>query len=253
MPELTDIFEPGSAALVTGGSRGIGAATAVALARAGCDVTIAYRSKGDKAEEVAQSIRALGRQCLTVQADVRDESQVVDLFRQHRSAFGRLDAAVLNSGVTSDGHLAAMSRTKFDDVIATNLTGSFLCAREATKAMYGSGGAIVMVASTSGVAGRSGQANYAASKGGIIAMTKTLAQEVAPKNIRVNAVAPGFIATDMVRTVPKASLAAALAVIPLGRVGQAHEVGQAITFLASPAASYVTGKVLTVDGGMVNG
>lgn len=250
---LRDVFPESSCALVTGGSRGIGAATAEALAVAGCDVAITYRGNDTAAQQVADRISQLGRRCLVVRMDVRDERQVVAGFHQIRVELGRLDVAVLNSGITSDGHLAAMSSTKWHDVIDTNLTGTFLCAREATKAMYGHGGSIVLTSSTSGVAGRPGQANYAASKGGIIALTKTLAQEVAGKSIRVNAVAPGFIATDMVRAVPKATLAAAVGAIPLGRVGQVHEIANAITFMASPLASYITGKCLTVDGGMVNG
>lgn len=247
------IFPEGSCALVTGGSRGIGAATAEELARAGCDIAITYHGSQDAANEVAQRIEEIGRRALVVQMDVRQEDQVIAGLRHVRATFGRLDVAVLNSGITSDGHLAAMGSNKWSDVIDTNLTGTFLCAREATKAMYSSGGAIIFTASTSGVAGRAGQANYAASKGGIIAMTKSLAQEVAARNIRVNAVAPGFIATDMVRTVPPKQLASAVEAIPLGRVGQPTEVAHAITFLASPLASYITGKCLTVDGGMVNG
>jgi 3-oxoacyl-[acyl-carrier protein] reductase len=153
--------------------------------------------------------------------------------------------------VTADGHLAAMSRGKWHEVIDTNLTGSFLTAREATKQMYASGGSIVLIASTSGIAGRAGQANYAASKGGVISMAKTLAYEVASRGIRVNVVAPGFIDTDMVRSVPPAQLKEACQAIPLGRMGTPAEVAQAAAFLASPAASYITAKVLTVDGGMI--
>lgn len=247
------LFPPESVALVTGGSRGIGAATARALATAGAQVVLTYRGRREAAEEVAAECGALGRRTLVLQLDVRDEAQVLAAFKAIRDEFGRLDAAVLNSGVTSDGLLAAMSHAKWDDVLSTNLTGSFLCAREATKAMYSSGGAIVLVSSTSGVSGRPGQGNYAASKGGIIALAKTLAQEVGAKGIRVNAVAPGFIQTDMVRTVSRAVLADAVRGIPLGRIGRAEEVAQAVCFLASPAASYITGKVLTVDGGMING
>ncbi|MSS44613.1 SDR family oxidoreductase [Cutibacterium sp. WCA-380-WT-3A] len=250
---LHDVFPPDSVALVTGASRGIGAACALALAAAGCHLAITYRRKEEEAARIAEQIEQMGRQCLTFRLDVTDESQVTDIFRKTRQHYGRLDAAVLNSGITDDGHLATMSRTKWSSVIDTNLTGTFLCAREATKAMYSTGGSITMVASTSGVAGRPGQANYAASKGGIIAMVKTLAAEVAAKNVRVNAVAPGFIQTDMVAAVPKAAMAQALTHIPMGRLGQVHEVASAVTFLASPLASYITGKTLTIDGGMVNG
>jgi 3-oxoacyl-[acyl-carrier protein] reductase len=245
------LFAEGTKALVTGASRGIGAAIAVALAEHGCDVAVNYRSKAAQAEEVAERVRALGRRALLLPADVSDEAQVAAMYKELRGAWGALDVAVLNSGVTADGHLAAMSRAKWHEVIDTNLTGAFLTAREATKQMYAAGGSIVLIASTSGIAGRAGQANYAASKGGVISMAKTLAYEVAPRGIRVNVVAPGFIDTDMVRKVPPAQLKEACQAIPLGRMGTPAEVAQAAAFLASPAASYITAKVLTVDGGMI--
>ncbi|WP_330239439.1 3-oxoacyl-ACP reductase FabG [Streptomyces sp. NBC_00525] len=248
---MSFLFPEGTRALVTGASRGIGAATALALAEHGCDVVVNYRSSEAKAEEVAEQIRALGRQALLVRADVGDEAQVMAMFKRVRTEWGPVQVAVLNSGVTADGHLAAMSSAKWQEVIDTNLTGSFLTAREATKQMYASGGAIVLIASTSGIAGRAGQANYAASKGGVISLAKTLSYEVAPRGIRVNVVAPGFIDTDMVKKVPPAHLKEALQVIPMGRTGTAGEVAQAAVFMASPAASYITGKVLTVDGGMI--
>lgn len=247
------LFPPGAVVLVTGGSRGIGAATARCLAAWGADIVLTYRSKEERAALVADEVREMGHRAEIVGVDIREETQVLSLFRTIRERFGRLDAAVLNSGVTSDGLLATMGKTKWNDVISTNLTGTFLCAREATKAMITTGGSIVLVSSTSGVAGRPGQGNYAASKGGIIALAKSLAQEVGNRNIRVNAVAPGFIETDMVRQVSRSVLAKAVSAINLGRLGRADEVAQAICFLASPVSSYVTGKVLTVDGGMVNG
>ena len=253
MRGLTGVFPDGAVALVTGGSRGIGAAAALALAQAGCRVVVAYRAKADKAEKTAVRVRELGRDCLTVRADVTDETQVIALFRTIREQFGRLDTAVLNSGVTADGHAAGMSLAKWDQAIGTNLTGTFCCLRETVRAMYSAGGSIVLTSSTSGVAGRPGQANYAASKGGIIAMAKSVCQETAGRGIRVNCVAPGFIATDMVRRTPRRVVEQAERLIPLGRLGQPEEVANAIVFLASPLASYVTGKVLTIDGGMING
>ncbi|MFH9547445.1 3-oxoacyl-ACP reductase FabG [Streptomyces sp. NPDC017435] len=248
---MSALFAEGTKALVTGASRGIGASIALTLAEHGCDVALNYRSNAAKAEEIAEQIRALGREALPIRADVSDEAQVAAMYKQLKAAWGRLDVAVLNSGVTADGHLAAMSSAKWQEVISTNLTGTFYTAREATKQMYASGGAIVFIASTSGIAGRAGQANYAASKGGVIAMAKTLSYEVAPRGIRVNVVAPGFIDTDMVKKVPPAHMKEALQVIPMGRMGTAAEVAQAAAFLAAPAASYITGKVLTVDGGMI--
>ncbi|AWK07596.1 beta-ketoacyl-ACP reductase [Streptomyces spongiicola] len=245
------LFPEGTKALVTGASRGIGAAIAVTLAEHGCDVAVNYRSNASKAEDVARRIRGLGRQSLLLQADVSDEAQVTAMYRQLRAVWGSLDVAVLNSGVTADGHLAAMSGAKWRQVIDTNLTGSFLTAREATKLMYVTGGAIVLIASTSGVAGRAGQANYAASKAGVISMARTLAYEVAARGIRVNVVAPGFIDTDMVRKLPAARRAHAQQSIPMGRMGTPREVAHAAAFLAGPGASYITGKVLTVDGGMI--
>lgn len=244
-------FPEGTRALVTGASRGIGAATALALAEQGCDVALNYRAGAARAEQVAERIRALGREALLVQADVADEEQVTAMFKRIRAEWGPVRVAVLNSGVTADGHLAAMSSAKWQEVLSTNLTGAFLTAREATKQMYADGGALVLIASTSGIAGRAGQANYAASKGGVIALAKTLSHEVAPRGIRVNVVAPGFIDTDMVKKVPPARLKEAVGAIPLGRTGTPAEVARAVVFMASPAASYITGKVLTVDGGMI--
>ncbi|MCX5398103.1 3-oxoacyl-ACP reductase FabG [Streptomyces sp. NBC_00102] len=248
---MSFLFPEGTRALVTGASRGIGAATALALAEHGCDVVLNYHSSAAKAETVAEQIRALGRQALLVQADVGDEAQVTAMFKRIRTEWGPVQVAVLNSGVTADGHFAAMSSAKWQEVIGTNLTGTFLTAREATKQMYASGGSLVLIASTSGIAGRAGQANYAASKGGVISLAKSLSYEVAPRGIRVNVVAPGFIDTDMVKKVPPAHLKEALQVIPLGRTGTPAEVAQAAVFMASSAASYITGKVLTVDGGMI--
>lgn len=250
---MTGVFPDGAVALVTGGSRGIGAAAALALARAGCQLAVSYRTRADRAEEVASRVRRLGRECAVIRADVTDEAQVTALFREVRERFGRLDAAVLNSGITADGHAATMGLDRWGRVLETNLTGTFCCLREALRAMHATGGSIVVTSSTSGVAGRPGQVNYAASKGGLIAMAKSAALEAAGRGVRVNCVAPGFIETDMVRGVPRRLLDQARGQIPLGRLGRPEEVANAIVFLASPLSSYITGKVLTVDGGMING
>lgn len=246
-------YAEGTRALVTGASKGIGAACAVALAECGCDVAVHYNSDKEGALETAERVRAIGRDAYVVRADIAVEEDITGMFSELAANFGRVGVAVLNSGVTADGFVAAMSAAKWSQVIDTNLTGTFLCARESVKHMYRTGGAIVMVASTSGVAGRAGQPNYSASKGGIIALTKSMAGEVADRGIRVNAVAPGFIQTKMTRSVPKMQLDEALGAIPLGRIGEPADIGAAAAFLASPQAGYITGKVLTVDGGMING
>jgi 3-oxoacyl-[acyl-carrier protein] reductase len=246
-------YSDGTKALVTGASKGIGAACAVALAECGCDVAVHYNSDKEGALETADAVRALGREAYVVRADIAVEEDVTAMFSELSSNFGRVGVSVLNSGVTADGFIAAMSSAKWSQVIDTNLTGTFLCARESIKHMYRTGGAVVMVASTSGVAGRPGQPNYSASKGGIISLAKSMAGEVAARGIRVNVVAPGFIQTKMTRAVPKKALDQALGVIPLGRIGEPEDVAAAAAFLASPQAAYITGKVLTVDGGMING
>lgn len=251
-PSFLD-FEPGTVALVTGASRGIGAAIALRLAEQGCDLVLNYNRNAEKADELAERIRGLGRRALPVQADIADEASVLAMFKTIRAEFGAVGVAVLNSGITADGHFAALSSRKWQDVISTNLNGTFYTTREAVKQMFSTGGSIVVISSTSGVAGRPGQGNYAASKGGVIAMARSLAYEVAARGIRVNVVAPGFIETDMVKKVQRKELEMATKAIPLGRMGNAVEVANAVTFLASPAASYITGKVLTVDGGMITG
>jgi len=252
MSVLTMNFAPGSVALVTGASRGIGRACAVHLAHAGCDVVVHYNSRLEAAEETAESVRALGRQALVVQADVAKEADVRTLFGRVRSEWGRLDTAVVNSGITADGYLGAMSMDKWASVIDTNLTGTFLTCRHAVRMMHRSGGSLVLISSTSGVMGQPGQTNYSASKGGIIAFGKALAREAADKDIRVNTVAPGFTETDMLRLMNPKARESYLELVPMGRAGAPAEVASAVTFLASPAAGYVTGKVLTVDGGLTS-
>ncbi|MFI9650053.1 SDR family oxidoreductase [Streptomyces sp. NPDC052040] len=237
-------------ALVTGGSRGIGRACALALADAGHDVVVHCHTRRDAAESVAEEIRAKARRALVVQADVGSEPETRAMFRTVRQEWGHLDVAVVNGGITDDGYVAAMSLDKWERVIRTNLTGTFLVSREAVKLMRRTGGSIVLMSSTSGIRGRPGQCNYSASKGGMIAFGKSLAHEVAAWNIRVNIVAPGFTDTDMWRGLPADVRARMADVIPLGRPGTAHEVAAAVTYAASDGAGYLTGQVIVLDGGM---
>ena len=243
-------FEPSTVALVTGASRGIGRACALALARAGCDVVVHYAAHVAEAHEVGDEIKAMGRRVLVVQADIGIEAEVVAMFRTIRSELGRLEVVVANGGVKADGLLGTMSLDRWRKVTDTNLTGTFLTCRESVKAMYKAGGSIVLIGSVSGLSGQPGQLNYSASKGGVTALAKGLALEVASRRIRVNLVAPGLIDTDMVRTMNAGTRAGVIGTVPLGRAGEPDEVAAAVVFLASPAASYIIGSTLVVDGGM---
>ncbi|MGH4030353.1 SDR family oxidoreductase [Actinomycetota bacterium Odt1-20B] len=252
MTELTELTEPQRrrTALVTGGSRGIGRACALALADDGHDVMVHCRTRREAAESVAEEIRAKGRRAAVVQADVGSEAQTRDMFRAVREKWGHLDVTVVNGGITDDGYLAMMSLDKWERVIRTNLTGTFLVSRESVKLMRRTGGAIVLMASTSGIRGRPGQCNYSASKGGMIAFAKSLAREVAPWHIRVNVVAPGFTDTDMWRGLPPDVRTRMTEIIPAARPGTPAEVAAAVTYAASDAAGYLTGQVIVLDGGM---
>ena len=239
------------AALVTGGGRGIGRAICLALAANGYDVAVNYAASANAAEQTAEACRALGVQAVTLKADVTDPAACQTLVDTAAKTFGRLDVLVNNAGVTADKLILRMQEEDFDKVINANLKGAFFCCKAACKLMMRQRyGRIVNISSVVGLHGNAGQANYAASKAGLIGMTKSLAKEFAARNVTVNAVAPGFIGTDMTDAMPEAAKQAAMTGIPAGRIGAAEEVANAVAFLAGEGASYITGQVLCVDGGM---
>ena len=241
----------GQTALVTGASRGIGRAIARELAAAGAAVVLGYLQGREPAEELASEIVAAGGRALCFQADVGDEEAVRKLVSFSLRKLGRLDILVCNAGVVRDQLAAAMSAADWDDVIRTNLRGPFLCIREALRPMITQrAGCIVNVSSIAADHAGRGHCNYAAAKGGLNAMTRSLALELAPKGIRVNAVAPGVIVTDMSQRIRNLAEDRILEQIPLGRFGEPLEVARAVRFLVSPDAAYITGEVLHVTGGL---
>ena len=241
----------GKCALVTGGSRGIGRAVCLELARQGARVAVNYAGNAAAAEETVQACAALGAEAFAVQADVADAAASEAMVKEVLARFGRLDILVNNAGVTRDGLLAAMKKADFDLVIDTNLKGAFHFIRHVTPIMMRARyGRIVNISSVSGIMGNAGQSNYSASKAGVIGLTKATARELAARNVTCNAVAPGFIATDMTKALVEQNSDAITASIPLGRVGAPEDVAKAVSFLVSPDSTYITGEVLRVDGGM---
>lgn len=241
----------GKKALVTGGSRGIGRATVLALAEAGADVAINYQHSAQAAEGVRDLACNLGVFARAYQADVSHDHEAQAMLEQIQNDFGHVDILVNNAGITRDKSFVKMTRAMWDEVLGVNLCGPYNVTQLVLPAMIEAGwGRIINVASIVGQMGNFGQANYAVTKAGLIGFTKTLAREVARKGITVNAVAPGFIETDMVKDMPQAALDTVKAGTPVGRLGKAEEVAAAAVFLASPIAAFITGQVLGVNGGM---
>jgi len=251
---MSEVGQAGAArrlALVTGGSRGIGRACTIELARSGYDVAVFYRSNAEALAQTKELTAETGSDVEGFAVDVADEHAVRAGFRQVGTRFGRKPATIIcSSGIVDDGLAATMSSQRFQNVIQTNLVGTFYVCREGLKAMRRDGGSIVLVSSTAGIRGNAGQANYAASKGGVNALARALAKEAAAFGIRVNAVAPGFTETDMLHQMDQRSLVAILPHVPMSRVGTPSEIAKAVVFLAGTDASYITGVVLAVDGGL---
>ena len=239
-------------ALVTGASRGIGRAIALALAKEGYAVAVNYAGSREAAKAVRDEITATGGRAFILQGDVSSAEDVDRIFKTVKEEFGFLDVLVNNAGITRDSLFIRMKEEQWDEVIDTDLKSNFLTVKAAgAMMMRRKKGAIINIASVSGIVGNIGQLNYSAAKAGVIGLTKTAARELAPRGIRVNAVAPGFTLTDMTDKIPEDVKNGMLHTIPLGRFGQAEEIAKAVAFLASDNASYITGQVLKVDGGMV--
>lgn len=242
----------GKVALVTGASRGIGQAAAIELAKAGADIIVNFIGNEAVAQETVEAIEALGRKAIKIKANVGDADDVQAMVDEAHATFGHIDILVNNAGITRDGLLIRMKDSDWDEVLNINLKGVYLVTKAVAKLMVKQrAGRIINMTSVSGVTGNVGQANYAAAKAGVIGFTKTCAKELAARGITVNAIAPGFIETAMTDVLPEKIKEGITATVPLGRMGQPEEIAGVVTFLASDFASYITGQVLNVDGGMV--
>ncbi|WP_241475016.1 3-oxoacyl-[acyl-carrier-protein] reductase [Priestia flexa] len=242
----------GKVAVVTGASRGIGRAIALELGKQGAKVVVNYAGSEAKALEVVDEIKGYGTDAIAIQANVADADSVQSMIKEAISTFGSLDILVNNAGVTRDNLLMRMKEDEWDDVLSTNLKGVFLCTKAATRQMMKQRhGRIINISSIVGVSGNAGQANYVAAKAGVIGLTKTSAKELASRNITVNAVAPGFIATDMTDELPEQVKAEMLKQIPLASFGDPQDIANIVSFLATDASRYITGQTIHVDGGMV--
>lgn len=241
----------GKTALVTGASRGIGRAIALKLAQAGANIVVNYAGSEAAASETVEQVKALGRDAIMIRANVSSSEDVNEMFKAALEHFGAIDILVNNAGITRDNLLMRMKEEEWDAVIDTNLKGVFNCVKAATRPMMKQrSGKIINITSVVGVLGNAGQANYVAAKAGVIGLTKTAARELATRGITVNAVAPGFIDTEMTAVLPEDVKANLVGQIPLGRLGQTEDIASVVLFLASDAANYMTGQTLHVDGGM---
>jgi 3-oxoacyl-[acyl-carrier protein] reductase len=242
----------GKTALVTGGSRGIGRAIALRLAAQGADVAFSYKGNAAAAAATAAEVEGLGRRALAIQADATDPDAAESVVKAVLEAFGRVDILVNNAGITRDDLIMRMSPEAWREVLETNLFGAFWMTKAVTRPMLkAKGGRIINITSVSGQAGQTGQANYSAAKAGLIGLTKATARELASRSITVNAVAPGFVLTELTQGLPDALKDEITSRTPLGRFGSPEEIANAVAFLVSDEAAYITGQVLAVDGGLV--